>query len=141
MRPPEKVKAEIVRQWLRKAETDLEAAEVLFFKDPPLLYPACFHSQQAAEKYLKAFLTWHQVEFPKTHALGELLDLISQVDGDLADKLSGLTALNPYGVEVRYPGDTPEPNGQQAEEALGLGRSVRKAVLNVLPSSVNPDLQ
>ena len=77
MRPPEKVKAEMVRQWIRKAETDLEAAEVLFYKTPPLLYPACFHSQQAVEKYLKAFLTWHQVEFPKMHALGELLDLIS----------------------------------------------------------------
>ncbi|HOE12382.1 MAG TPA: HEPN domain-containing protein [bacterium] len=34
----------------------------------PFLYPACFHAQQAAEKYLNALLTWHQIEFPKTHS-------------------------------------------------------------------------
>ena len=134
MRPPEQVKAEIVRQWIRKAQTDLAAAEVLILRDPPLPYPACFHAQQAAEKYLKAFLTWQQVEFPRTHALGELLDLVSQADKDLAASLSGVTGLNPYGVEVRYPGDIPEPNRQQAEEALELAQSVRKAVLSALPS-------
>ena len=141
MRSPEKVKAEIVRQWIRKAETDLEAAEVLFSKTPPLLYPACFHSQQAAEKYLKAFLTWHQVEFPKTHALGELLDLISQVDEDLAVRLGGLTVLNPYGVEVRYPSDIPEPSRQQAEKALKLASSAQKDIRDALPLIVKPDLQ
>ncbi|NIA07786.1 MAG: HEPN domain-containing protein [Actinobacteria bacterium] len=136
MRPPEQVKVEIVRQWTRKAETDLKAAEALCAQYPPLLYPACFHAQQCAEKYLKAFLTWQQVEFPKTHALGELLDLVNQVNEDLADKLSGLTVLNPYGVEVRYPSDIPEPNRQQAEEALELGRFVRKTILSALPSII-----
>ncbi|MCK4850342.1 MAG: HEPN domain-containing protein [Phycisphaerae bacterium] len=141
MRPPEQVKAEIVRQWISKAQTDLAAAEVLILRDPPLPYPACFHAQQAAEKYLKAFLTWQQVEFPRTHALGELLDLVSQADKDLAASLSGVTGLNPYGVEVRYPGDIPEPNRQQAEEALELAQSVRKAVLSALPSIGKPPSQ
>lgn len=38
-----------------------------------------FHCQQAAEKYLKAFLTWHQVAFSKTHDLQELLDIVEAV--------------------------------------------------------------
>jgi len=50
MRPPEEVKKEIVRQWLAKAEQDMKAGEALLAAEPPFLYPACFHAQQAAEE-------------------------------------------------------------------------------------------
>ena len=52
MRPPEEVKTVLVRQWLGKADQDIKACEALLAADPPFLYPACFHAQQAAEKYL-----------------------------------------------------------------------------------------
>ncbi|MBW1960508.1 MAG: HEPN domain-containing protein [Deltaproteobacteria bacterium] len=38
----------------------------------------CFHAQQCAEKYLKAFLTFKNIDFPKTHDIGELLALVSK---------------------------------------------------------------
>lgn len=110
----------------------MDAAERLLSGGRLSFYPSCFHSQQAAEKFLKAFLTWHQVEFPKTHVFGELLDLISQVDMNLAESIEGVTKLNPYGVEVRYPSDLPEPTRAEAEEALALARSVRDAILKAL---------
>jgi len=132
MRPPEEVKRRLVQQWTAKAEEDLGAAEVLLSGKKPLFYPSCFHSQQAAEKYIKAFLTRHQVEFPKTHALGELLDLVSRVDKNLAAFIGDAIALNPYGVEVRYPGDMPEPTCSEAHEALELSRKIRNAILNAL---------
>jgi HEPN domain-containing protein len=53
----EQVRHALTRQWVDKAAQDLRAAESLLSVDPPLLYPSCFHSQQAAEKYLKAVLT------------------------------------------------------------------------------------
>ena len=53
MRPPEEVKKALVGQWLAKAEQDLKAGEALLAIEPPYLYPACFHAQQAAEKYFK----------------------------------------------------------------------------------------
>ena len=107
---------------------------MLLSEQTSLLNPSCFHSQQAAEKYMKAFLTWRQVEFPKTHILGELLDLINQADQPLAASMSAATALNPYGVEVRYPGDIPEPTRAEADAALCLARLVRDAILEALPS-------
>jgi HEPN domain-containing protein len=73
MRPPEQVKLELVRQWLAKADNDLETAKFLFASGRPFFSAICFHSQQAAEKYFKALLTWHQIEFPKTHDLELLL--------------------------------------------------------------------
>ena len=74
MPPTERqIRRDLVGQWVHKAEQDLKAAEILFRRKPPLLYPSCFHSQQAGEKYLKAFLTHNQIDFPKTHVIGELL--------------------------------------------------------------------
>jgi HEPN domain-containing protein len=129
----EQVRQKLVAQWLSKADLDMRAAEALLSAEPPCPYPSCFHSQQAAEKYLKAFLTWHQVEFPKTHLIGELLDLLATVDASLAESLAGATALNPYGVDVRYPRDQPEPDSAEAMTALALARKVRDAVLRALP--------
>ncbi len=134
MKPPdEEVVHKIVGDWLRKADLDIKSAEALLSQDPPLLHPSCFHSQQAAEKYLKAYLTWRQVEFPKTHSIREILNLVRTVDEELAANLQPAAALTPYGVDVRYPGDIPEPARTEAEEALVMARSVREAVLGALP--------
>jgi len=132
MRPPEEVKKEIVRQWLAKAEQDMKAGETLFAAEPPFLYPACFHAQQAAEKYLKALLTWHQIEFPKTHAIEQLLDLVKEADTETAASIRDAVVLTPYGVDIRYPSDEPEPNLQDAREAVELASRVRDAVMNRL---------
>ena len=133
MRPPEeRFRRRLVEQWVAKGQTDLQAAETLFSHDPALLYPSCFFSQQAAEKYLKALLTWHQIEFPKTHVLGELLDLLGKVEPSVAGALADATALSPYSVEVRYPNDLPEPDAAEAKAALHLARKVRDAVLGAL---------
>jgi len=132
MRPPEEVKKEIVRQWLAKAEQDMKASEVLLSAEPPFLYPSCFHAQQASEKYLKALLTWHQIECPKTHAIEQLLDLMKQVDPNTALILKDTAALTPYGVDIRYPGDQPEPNLEETRQAVELARKVRYTVINLL---------
>ena len=133
MRPPEEVKEEIVRQWLAKADQDLEACEVLLTAEPSFFYPTCFHAQQAAEKYLKALLTWHQIEFPKTHDIDELLDLVKDADVETASSLRDASVLTPYGVDIRYPGDQLEASVAETGHAVEMARKVRDAVLNVLP--------
>jgi HEPN domain-containing protein len=57
-----KGKAELVRGWLRKAFSDLAALDASLQADA--LDAACFHAQQAAEKFLKAFLIHNAVDFP-----------------------------------------------------------------------------
>jgi HEPN domain-containing protein len=39
-----------------------------------------FHCQQAVEKYVKAILVRHRVEFRKTHDIGQLLDLFRSAE-------------------------------------------------------------
>lgn len=132
MKPPEEVRREFVRQWLDKAESDFKLAEHLISENAPFLEAACLHAQQAAEKYLKAFLVEHQVEFPKTHNLGHLLDLSATIDSSLVKRLQQITVLNPYGVDYRYPGDFPEITRDDAGKALKLVGMVRDAILRAL---------
>lgn len=123
----------LVAQWVEKAEVDYRAADRLHRDPEPVREAIAFHCQQVVEKYMKAFLVRHQVEFPKTHNLGQLLDLIARVAPDLAASLEFAEALTPYGVEIRYPGDFPEiPPGQEAEifELASRAREVLKEQLN-----------
>ena len=71
----------VVREWVRKAENDLKnAAHTLKMKRECPTDTVCFHAQQCVEKYLKAFLSFKSIDFPKAHDIGELLALIA--DGD-----------------------------------------------------------
>jgi HEPN domain-containing protein len=133
MRPADQVRRDLIRQWITKAEEDLGAAEILILHKPSYLSAVGFHCQQAAEKFLKALLTLNQIEFPKTHDLGALLDLISPVDTSLAESLNDILLLNPYGVEIRYPGDMQAIDPEDAQNALKLAKRVRDAVMKLLP--------
>jgi HEPN domain-containing protein len=133
MKPNDGAKRKICGEWLHKADADMALAEHLMPDAARFANAVAFHSQQAAEKYLKALLTWVEVEFPKTHDLDQLLDLVQSVDTPLAGRLRDVTVLTPYGVELRYPGDRPDAGAEDAREAVGLARAVREAVLAALP--------
>lgn len=128
MKPPEEVKQDLVRQWPARAAEDLETAKFLFANESHFFTAICFHCQQATEKYFKTFLTWQQTEFPKTHDLGLLLVLIASTGSSLAASLTEVTTLNPYGVDIRYPGDAPQITREDAEEAIRLANRVKEAI-------------
>lgn len=64
---------------------------------------ASFHAQQAAEKALKAYLVWLDIEFPMTHLLGQLLDLIGSRDDSFESLRDRLEAITAFAVESRDP--------------------------------------
>ncbi len=113
-------------------ESDLDLAAHLV--DEGAIFPAAvaFHCQQAAEKFIKGFLIWNGIEFPKTHDLKELLDLAAESNSHLATELKESITLTPYGVELRYPGDRAEASPDEARSALVLARKVKNAILPLL---------
>jgi len=133
MKPPEVVKEEFTREWVRKAESDFKTAAHLLKSSPDLAEGTSFHSQQAAEKYLKAFLVWHQIEFPKTHDIETLLKLAGEADKKLPEVLREAIILTPYGVDYRYPGDYPEVTRTDAERAFQSADRVRGEIRSRLP--------
>jgi HEPN domain-containing protein len=133
MKPPEVIKTEFTREWIRKAESDFKTAGHLLQGGPDFAEGAAFHSQQAAEKYLKAFLVWHQIEFQKTHDIEALLRLAEKVNDKLPEILREAVILTPYGVDYRYPGEYPEVTIADAKRALRLADCVRAEVRSRLP--------
>ncbi|MDI3525781.1 MAG: hypothetical protein PWP42_1031 [Candidatus Atribacteria bacterium] len=66
-----KAKAKEVKQWLIKSQRDLDSARLLL--KGGYLDTAVYHCQQAVEKAIKAYLTYRDVPFEKTHNLVALL--------------------------------------------------------------------
>ena len=98
----------------------------------------CFHAQQAAEKYLKAYLVWNGIEFPKTHTLEQLVLLAAQKEPELLNLKDEVALLTPYAVETRYP-EFEEPLLEDTKEAVGIAEKVRDTVLGKIPKEVNSE--
>jgi HEPN domain-containing protein len=106
MRPSDEVRRESVKKWIAKVGEDLETAVNL--QNWPFRGIIPFHAQQAVEKYINAFPTRHEIEFPKTHDIGKLLDLLATVDVLAVAELREAETQTPFGVEIRYPDESPE---------------------------------
>lgn len=118
----------LVAEWVKKADLDFKTV-VRLSSESEVRDIVCFHAQQAVEKYLKALLTRHQIEFPKTHIIRRLLILLEIVEPSLADTLDDANWLSPFGAEIRYPGDRPEVLPFEELRACELAAPVRGAVM------------
>jgi HEPN domain-containing protein/predicted nucleotidyltransferase len=117
----------LVAEWVRKAEADFSvAAHIVRQRKDPQPDLACYHCQQCAEKYQKAFLLQHSVSFERTHDLAKLNRLCATVDGSFLFIHDRLALLNPYSIEARYPGRVIEM--PEAHEALAAVKKVRKFI-------------
>jgi len=126
---------ELARGWFLKAESDLNTAKRMVESDGPY-DTACFHAQQAAEKYLKGLLALRREPFHRTHDLEELQHIGEALP---AWPLGGvdLTELSAYAVEARYDFEF-WPDRQTAHEAVELASQVRRLVLGAVPQNARP---
>ncbi len=134
----DEAKQQEVYAWLTKGRQDLAAANWLF-RNPQGLYNAVgFHCQQAIEKSLKAYLTWHDQPFEKTHSLVALAAQCMLFDSDFESLREAAIILTPYAVTSRYPGDLPELSSDDAEIAIQLTTQAWDFLLARLPSQPHP---
>ena len=117
----------LAERWFQKAENDLLNVENNLKAELYASDTVCFHCQQAAEKYLKGFLSWHRMPFAKIHDLPELLKQVKQIAGADAEALSDhLFLLDPYSVSIRYPQEyEEEPDEEEVKEAVEAAYAVR----------------
>jgi len=115
------------REWLTRADQDLQAAERLL-QTPPLSAIAAYHTQQAGEKALKAFLAAHNPPFRSTHNLLELLQACLALDPTFGPFTSAAQTLTPYATRFRYPGGPSVLPVTEAEEALDLAEDLVRFV-------------
>lgn len=111
-------------QWLARAERDLEAADTLLARVPPLPEMAAYHAQQAAEKALKGFLVAHDRTYPLTHNLNLVLPPCELIQPEFSRFAATARMLTPLATEFRYPGGALVPAVADAEQALQLARDL-----------------
>jgi HEPN domain-containing protein len=135
----EENKRKLVRSWLKKALHDLAAARALSEHDRAILDVAIYHCQQAAEKALKGYLLFWDVQPGKTHDVGLLLERAAEVEAGFGSWEDAANRLTPYATFYRYPGEIDEPDCEQIEEAIDDAATIVNQVLAFLPDAVHPD--
>ena len=117
----------LVGEWVEKALGDFNVAQrELRVRRAPNYDACCFHAQQSAEKYLKAFLVSQKVDPPRTHNLIDLLKLCLARDETYELIRSALELLNAYAVDIRYPGES--ATKEEARDAVKAMKQVSECV-------------
>jgi HEPN domain-containing protein len=116
-----------VDEWVEKAEADyMGAVDMNRRRKYPLPDLVCFHCQQSAEKYRKAFLIAHGATPPHIHDLEDLLAECAIYDLSLAALHPLVVELDPYSVRFRYPGAS--TTVAEADSALRSLRRLRRTL-------------
>lgn len=92
-----------VKIWIGRAESSyklgiIDKIEEIYYED------LCFQLQQACEKSLKALLIHKNIDPPKTHSFGILLQKIEEIM-EIPSMIKDVIMLNNFAVQIRYPGD------------------------------------
>ena len=123
---------EVAKQWVEKAEEDFRNAEYTLTMPKHCPYSTvCFHCQQCVEKYIKALLVLHEVEFPRIHDIGELIRLLPEnMPLSLTDEEQ--ERLSDYAVMVRYPMEVEPITESDAKSALLITKRVREVARQLM---------
>ena len=123
---------EVAKQWVEKAEEDFRNAEYTLTMPENCPYSTvCFHCQQCVEKYIKALLVLHEVEFPRIHDVGELIRLLPEnMPLSLTDEEQ--ERLSDYAVMVRYPMEVEPITESDARSALLITKRVREVARQLM---------
>ena len=130
---PEESRRDEAARWLAQARKDLNAARLLASAEPSR---SVFHSQQAAEKAARAFLTFQDVTFRKTHDLNELGGQCAALNPSLAPLSKHASDLTNYAVVSRSL-DAREPDESEAMAVLETAGRVVGRVSALVGRSVD----
>ncbi|MCS3919374.1 HEPN domain-containing protein [Fervidibacter sacchari] len=116
--------------WLRWARDDLWRVELFLAHDD--VYDAAYHTQQAVEKALKAFLLAQGWQLERTHNLPYLLQLVTQYLPDLLAYEALCQRANQF-IGARYPGVvTPPPTREELDNWLPQVRNLIEQVAQAI---------
>ena len=92
------------KKWLEYAQKDYDfAAKIEKHFWPKDLEQICYHCQQGAEKALKAVLAYNEVDIPKIHVIGKLMEACKQFDETFQMDRKIANVMTGYATLSRYP--------------------------------------
>ena len=118
---------ELYNEWINIADSDYEISKRMLDEHwPKQFINICYHSQQAAEKYLKGYLVYNNesIKLLRTHDLVELLNLCTKYDNDFDTLKSIGSSLSPYATQIRYPSNAFDVTEVEAKQALNYAKEI-----------------
>ena len=132
-----KTNLDLARLLIRKAESDLAAVHRTVTSEGPY-DTGLFHCQQTVEKYLKALLAVHNVNYPKIHDVTVLAELSEPFCPALSTLSFSLAEFNPFAVTIRY--DDLDLDNELSlpllQEMLEKVDQVRAVIIDALPEGI-----
>lgn len=123
---------EEIKDWIEKADHDLGSAKIIYLHLPDYFDTIAFHCQQAVEKYIKAILVFHEIEFRKSHDLVYLLELLSRKIEIDETKFRKAFTLNNFAVQIRYPIKIIKLTKDELEMAIQIAEEFQKFSLELV---------
>ncbi|MEK7395492.1 MAG: HEPN domain-containing protein [Candidatus Poribacteria bacterium] len=111
---PDGTESDDPKEWMLRAFSNLNIAKSQ--QSGVFLEDLCFNAQQAVEKAIKAVLIKHDIDFPYTHNIAELLTLLQKSGHELTEFLTQSAGLTLYAVSTRYPYVSSSPVEQEEYE-------------------------
>ena len=132
MSVPDREIIQKVRQWVEYGDEDLHVARHVMNLTSNIPYRlVAYHAQQCAEKYLKAYLVLHRIDFPHTHRILLLLELCPGKETWEMD-LMDAEELTPFAVSARYPGEDEVVTESEAQRSIEISEIVRRTIRSQL---------
>ena len=122
MTMPERFPPDDPREWMNRAGSNLAIAK----SDVAGAYleEYCYNAQQAAEKAVKAVMILRDIEFPYTHDLSVLLNLLESSGEKVSERIRRAEELTEYATVLRYPVDYKEVSEEDCRDLVAVAESV-----------------
>ena len=115
--------------WIEFAKNDLLVARELDIEKHFVCRAVLTHSQQALEKYLKAFLLFRNQSIQRTHDLLILCKMCERFDETFISFDQELTWVSVQYLQSRYPDDFEDIETEEAEKALRIAVKFEEFIL------------
>jgi HEPN domain-containing protein len=86
------------------------------------------------EKYLKAFLVYGGIDFPKTHDVDYLLSKSMILNCEIFDSID-FKNLTEFGVIIRYPDDFYVPNVSETQYYIHVALRIKTIIYGLIKLS------
>ena len=126
---------EIANEWLNKADSDLDYAEASFDEFDDFYSQMCILCHDAAEEYLKGYITSFGMKPERIHDLVTLLIKCKEIleNESEFDKIEESTRLlNRYYIPLKYPSHYPVMNNDQAEETISAAKEIKDVIKRLM---------
>lgn len=120
----------LAKEWFAKATDDELSIKDILNDREGSPNTVCFLCQQMAEKYLKGYLVFYNIEFPKIHQLDKLINLCKKEDKQFEKLRKEAELLSEFYISARYPGDYTIFSFIDAEKAYKAASRIKEFILD-----------